>query len=246
MTYKFEKAFTLAEVLITLAVIGVVAALTIPNLIIKYDKKQTITKLQKANSVLSQMMLQAYSDNGPASLFLNSHSEVTAEKTKEYFNTYWLPYFKAPKVSDNMELPYNEDQPYKQLNGTKAEMAIKTYYGGGRIYFTTQDNISYFITTMYWDYERDEDGNIISGKAKYGQTQDVYVDINGTRGPNIIGKDVFRFSTNFEENSVKPYCYNQTKAHINNNCDKNKTNTGICCSSKIINDGWQIKEDYPW
>ena len=41
-------AFTLAEVLITLGIIGVVAALTIPTLIQKYEKQVYITQLKKA------------------------------------------------------------------------------------------------------------------------------------------------------------------------------------------------------
>ena len=44
-----RAAFTLAEVLITLGIIGVVAALTIPTLIANYKKKQAISKLQKNN-----------------------------------------------------------------------------------------------------------------------------------------------------------------------------------------------------
>ena len=42
-----RSGFTLAEVLITLGIIGVVAALTIPNLIAGYEKQVTISKLQK-------------------------------------------------------------------------------------------------------------------------------------------------------------------------------------------------------
>ena len=43
-----KKAFTLAEVLITLGIIGIVAAMTLPTLIGKYQKKQTVTQLKKA------------------------------------------------------------------------------------------------------------------------------------------------------------------------------------------------------
>ena len=48
----YSRAFTLAEVLITLGIIGVVAALTIPTLISKYQEKQTIVKLKKVYSIL--------------------------------------------------------------------------------------------------------------------------------------------------------------------------------------------------
>ena len=47
-------AFTLAEVLITLGIIGIVAALTIPSVIEGYKEKETVAKLKKVYSVLSQ------------------------------------------------------------------------------------------------------------------------------------------------------------------------------------------------
>ena len=42
-----KKGFTLAEILITLGVIGIVAAMTIPGLITKYQQKQTVIQLKK-------------------------------------------------------------------------------------------------------------------------------------------------------------------------------------------------------
>ena len=47
-------AFTLAEVLITLGIIGIVAAMTIPTLIAKYQERQTITRLTKVYSTMAQ------------------------------------------------------------------------------------------------------------------------------------------------------------------------------------------------
>ena len=44
---KIKLAFTLAEVLITLGIIGIVAAMTIPTLLAKYQEKQTVTKLKQ-------------------------------------------------------------------------------------------------------------------------------------------------------------------------------------------------------
>jgi prepilin-type N-terminal cleavage/methylation domain-containing protein len=48
-----NKGFTLAEVLITLAIIGVVAALTIPSVVKNYQKTQTTAKLRKAWATIS-------------------------------------------------------------------------------------------------------------------------------------------------------------------------------------------------
>ena len=47
-----KKAFTMAEVLITLGIIGIVAAMTLPSLVQKYRERQYVTALKKAVSVL--------------------------------------------------------------------------------------------------------------------------------------------------------------------------------------------------
>ena len=42
-----KKAFTLSEVLVTLTIIGIVASMTVPNLIMGYQKMQTVAKLKR-------------------------------------------------------------------------------------------------------------------------------------------------------------------------------------------------------
>ena len=64
---KIQVGFTLAEVLITLGIIGVVSAMTIPNLIAKYQKEQTVVKLKKAISILNQAYKLSYDDVGEPS-----------------------------------------------------------------------------------------------------------------------------------------------------------------------------------
>ena len=46
-----RKGFTLAEVLITLGIIGVVAAMTIPTLMAKFEKQQYVTQLKETYTV---------------------------------------------------------------------------------------------------------------------------------------------------------------------------------------------------
>jgi len=58
------KAFTLAEVLITLTIIGVIAALTIPNLMNKYDKHVHEVKIKKFFSEFSNNVTIALKENG--------------------------------------------------------------------------------------------------------------------------------------------------------------------------------------
>ena len=59
-----KKAFTLAEVLITLGIIGVVATMTIPTLLTNHQKKQTAIKLQKAYAEIYQALKLTEADHG--------------------------------------------------------------------------------------------------------------------------------------------------------------------------------------
>lgn len=60
----YKKGFTLTEVLITLGVIGVIAAMTLPVLIQKQQKRATEVKLQKFYSVMNNALTRYYADEG--------------------------------------------------------------------------------------------------------------------------------------------------------------------------------------
>ena len=64
---KLAKAFTLAEVLITLGIIGVVAAMTIPTLMQKTNDKELVSGTLKMGSVLSNA-LKGYESKGMVSV----------------------------------------------------------------------------------------------------------------------------------------------------------------------------------
>ena len=66
-------AFTLAEILITLGIIGVVAGLTIPGLIQSYQKQQTVAKLKKVYAILNQIARNSSNENGDAISFLTTN-----------------------------------------------------------------------------------------------------------------------------------------------------------------------------
>lgn len=64
MNFRSKTAFTLAEVLITLGIIGIVAALTMPMLIQNYNKKITEVRLKKFYSVMNQTIDRLKVDYG--------------------------------------------------------------------------------------------------------------------------------------------------------------------------------------
>ena len=103
-----KKAFTLAEVLITLGIIGVVAAMTLPALIQKQHRKETSVKLKKFYSQMYQAILLAQNQYGEIEYWSRSGNlkDEDAEnqglknfnETKKYWETYYAPYIKTLKI----------------------------------------------------------------------------------------------------------------------------------------------------
>ena len=61
---KYNFGFTLAEVLITLVIIGVIAAITVPTLINKTQNQEYVSKLKKAYSTFTQATNQIIAEEG--------------------------------------------------------------------------------------------------------------------------------------------------------------------------------------
>ena len=230
---KIQVGFTLAEVLITLGIIGVVAAMTIPNLIAKYQKEQTVVKLKKAISILNQAYKLSYDDVGEPSS--NDYLKFTS---KEYINTYLAPYIKISNLCVvYSDCGYTSVMPHKYANGKLASWWIA---GDGsatktRVGFMTHDGFMYM--PMYFSPSND-------GKTWYNMNQ-VILDINGAEGPNRYGRDVFWLTrVQKDGGGINLYGYDKTDAQINANCSKNSS--GEYCAEKIRRAGWKIEKDYPW
>ena len=80
-----KSAFTLAEVLITLAIIGVVAAMTIPTLIQNYRKKVIENKLVKVYSLMNQAIKLSTIENGETSTWKTFGRIFKSRKSKKNF-----------------------------------------------------------------------------------------------------------------------------------------------------------------
>ena len=229
-------AFTLAEVLITLGIIGVVAALTLPTVIQNYQKQVTVTKLKKAYSCLVQVAQKSIADNG--SIDFVEGDLLDEDEVKNFFNTYWLSYFKGVDVFPEKKALYKLNGNticYKHISGILTTLNILTDYSAGRIFFNTADGVTYYVNIMHWANNKYNDkGELISQDAVYHSEQTVYVDLNGIKPPNTLGKDVFIFYVDFSKGIVRP----------NRGICNNTSSSG--CSGKIMRDGWQIKSDYPW
>lgn len=229
--------FTLAEVLITLAIIGIIAAMTIPALTGSTDSVQTVAGVRKAQAVLSEAMQRYMIDNGclgdmaSCGAFDNgSSSNVTEnqamwDKIKQYFN-----------VSKDCGTAANQgcfpDVAYKRLNNwgvwtnfnASTPQAKATLADGMimSIYDTTQN-----CTT---DYSTANSGPL------YNVCGTVYVDINGQKGPNQEGRDMFTwYITNVGVYPVGALDY--TSSDICNPAAALVSGTGWGCTTKVLQEG---------
>ena len=225
-----KAAFTMAEVLITLGIIGIVAAMTLPSLIGKYQKQVTVSKLQKVYTTLNQALERSEVDHEDYK-YWPSGFDIGAEN---YFNEYWKPYLNVVHVCKTYkDCGFNISQPWTQLNNTKFDFSVVA--APARTAFYLPDGVLVLIITAGYNPEG------IANEADW-----IIVDVNGGKNPNRIGRDVFMFSKTSEKSAkgILPYGYDKTPVEIAASCSKN--GNGRYCSAKIIGDGWQIKPDYPW
>ena len=221
-----KLAFTLAEVLITLGIIGVVAAMTLPTLITNYQKRATVAKLKRAYSVIKQAYLMSYDQVGdPAA------DEAFAMGANNYFKTYWAPYIKGTLCKTYQECGYSSITPWIFADGSKADTFVVA--PAARTTFYTNDGFLYVVF-------------VAGGSGGLVADSSVICDINGGKGPNQFGKDVFYFQRIADEkgNDMQPYGYNNSDAIINSNCSTRGDSS--FCAEKIRRDGWKITKDYPW
>ena len=100
--FKSKKAFTLAEVLITLGIIGVVVAMTIPTLINNYQKKLAVTRLEHFSSMMQQAAKMRSKDIIEGDFVEMQIKEVRAynpDDMEKFYKQYWLPYVKTVNMT---------------------------------------------------------------------------------------------------------------------------------------------------
>lgn len=88
-----RKGFTLAEVLITLGIIGIIAAMTLPSVIASYKKQEAGARLKKFNSTMAQVLILSQEENGQINGWDMSLSP------EKFLRTYFAPYMKYLKIN---------------------------------------------------------------------------------------------------------------------------------------------------
>ena len=213
-----KLAFTLAEVLITLGIIGIVSAMTIPTLVTRYQKNVTLSKLKKVYAEFGSIAKMS---------IINGNIYNHNMSSNTVFDTFIKPHVRSAKM-------INESEAFKfnQLNGAENVLFFST--DEDFLSFTTDNGIKYSIYRV--------------GEGTDGTRNDVWFDLNGSSAPNILGKDIFVFHIDFYNGTVAPFRLESVTyggpGILASDCST--SGSGRYCFTKIYYDGWQIKDDYPW
>ena len=191
---KVKFAFTLAEVLITLGIIGIVAAMTIPTLMTHLTHKKLQSQFEKTYADLNIAARMFYAQeecsvHDADELLYRGSSETgnrRSDKLLEKFMSYYKGYSKTTgRVWRQYDQFHNITQ--KNLNGT----AVNKY---------PCDESSVAMDAVGRLYAFDDS----STEYGYSHGPKICVDINGDDKPNRLGFDRFVFVFT-ETNSVVPY-----------------------------------------
>ena len=243
-----KYAFTLAEVLITLVIIGVIAALTIPNLMKHYKKQEIETMLKQNYNLVQNAFTLARAEYGDPSGWDKINQPNMRLEGRAFFEKYLIRYMKVDKKAQTLrEIGYRT--PIYYMNGTvfrSLDDSNNTKY--------VLSNGSVITDIGSWTYENSNDESIAYVRL-------IDIDLNGSKGPNTKAKDIFRYVipldgsgnvgfTWFNFNSSTgtfTYWSNLKREAVLNYCKGNDvTMTPIFCGKLIQMNGWKIPDDYPY
>ena len=171
-----RKAFTLAEILITLTVIGVVAALTIPTLLQNTNQAELKAAWEKTFADLNQATKMIQSGNSISDSCLGG-----TQNDQNCFANLFKPHLNYIKICYSDESNGNcwfdtYDPRPKYLNNSGT--LITWRYGIGFI-------LNNGVIIDFW---RENNGCEIGSGHRCGP---LYIDVNGFKNPNVFGKDIF-------------------------------------------------------
>jgi len=227
-TLKKKAAFTLAEVLITLGIIGVVAAMTIPGLINDSKARKLRTKFLKSYSVVQQALKLMEADD--ISTDFQSYSAGTRHTTlAKYMTNVTIcsgsvagAKVDTPSGCKNMDA-YNLDFGYKYLTAS-----------------------GYYPTGVYNDGQLMlADGTLIffddCPKSENWKGCMIAIDINGSEKPDRLGYDFFLFEA--VDGKLYPMGDPHTTFAHYNDCNFDKANQfGRVCAKKAMSDSEYFKK----
>lgn len=204
-----KKAFTLAEVLITLGVIGVVAALTLPALISKYEEVVMVNKLKRTYSELANAIEMRKAELGTSDYAEQFNPKYTAAEQLDGFIKYLNVIERCSSSSNGcggknkVILPQSKtNDGFGNIKQSEIDAKERAVLNDGTIVYMANKNYSGDCMVTYMSYDRDENGNYTNledGKPvpkpyQAQQCAEIFFDINGAKGRNQFGYDCYSFA----------------------------------------------------
>lgn len=205
---KIFNAFTLAEVLIVLGIIGVVAEMTIPTLMNNVSDMQFKSGWKKAFSVFSQATQKmAYDNGGSLEGYFTSDSDIRDK---------YLPYMIKSKSCNDSQGEGCWPTNTKGLNGQTNVVST-----GPAIILNDGSLVQFWLGDTNCT-------QAIGSPATYYRCAGAIVDVNGLKKPNVIGKDTFEF--HILKDRILPY--GMPNESYSNDC--NSSGMGQSCSAVYL------------
>ena len=259
-----KSAFTLAEVLITLGVIGVVAALTLPTLITNYKNKVYVNQLKATLSTLSTGINKLMIDSGCEGSDLMCTGLFPNKIDATYYDNLDKAVKKAFKevkscTNNSKECEYSVNGLNYKFHTSQSNLGVTSgsfgdFNSKGMYTYILPNGVIFYIANRKCTQTSYP---TISTKLQY-RCADVAFDVNGKKSPNILGRDLFYYTV-AQDGTFYPYggvefakffsgdswensnYYYLKSALNNNNCDTEKSSIGYACAARIMNDGWVMK-----
>ncbi len=236
-------AFTLAEVLITLGIIGVVAAMTLPTLIQNYRKHEVETKLAKFYSVMNQAIKLSEVENGEMSAWgdiqsgfeqdENGNNDLSKPRAEAWLKKYIFPYLSAVEIN-------------KIPNAQKFEV----YFKDGSLALFGADSVVYYVNKNAYKLNGNTEGKDAYNKIDFGTRAFTFFIKHAHTCEYSTISESSKYSC--DDAGLQPYKWgwDGTEEHLRNRtdigCNANATNEAAYCTALIQLYGWKIPKDYPF
>lgn len=213
------RAFTLAEVLVTLGIIGVVAAITMPTLIDNHQKKVAATRLEKFYSMMSQAVYQWVGDTGfiPGTTYnFPENTKYNGKGLEQWYNANLGKYIKSTSqvsTDSGMFVAFADGSGFN------------AYQTGGNMYFF------FCIEAKYCNTQASSAEGYFDGKRTF-----LFDFVNGDFYASLPG----------QQNMSREELLRACKYGNSDNSEVSSKGRRHTCTRLIQIDGWQIKDDYPW
>ena len=204
-----KKAFTLAEVLITLSILGVVAAIMIPSTVKNIKNRLAITQLKRTYSIVNNALNQMFIIEGYPETWNDIPSTAGAynRNRSNYLGEKMAKYLPVQKYCGSTNDCFTKTEKFKTLKGDKEFIFYSAF---GRTLLKNGAAVAYNFKILPNSNDYQYNG--------LGYLGAVYIDINGTKAPNRKGYDIFTFNIGKEGILTKNAKWTYQQQDIAQNC----------------------------